>query len=69
MGSDFDNDFAAYAPEADDGLRRVRKKRHKGRRIALIVFAVLFALIVGSGIALAAYVSSLNASMGFDDKQ
>ena len=69
VGSDFDNDFAAYAPEADDGLRRVRKKRHKGRRIALIVFAVLFALIVGSGIALAAYVSSLNTSMGFDDKQ
>lgn len=69
VGSDFDSDFAAYAPEADDGLRRVRKKRHKGRRIALIVFAVLFTLIVGSGIALAAYVSSLNTSMGFDDKQ
>ena len=49
-------------------MRRVRKKRHKGRHIALIVFAVLFTLIVGSGIALAAYVSSLNASMGFDDK-
>ena len=68
-GSDFDNDFAAYAPEADDGLRRVRKKRHKGRRIALAIFAVLFVLIVGSGIALAAYVNSLNTSMGFEDKQ
>ena len=69
---DFDTDFDAgldgNAPE-HDGVRRVRKKRHKGRRIALIVFAVLFTLIVGSGIALAAYVSSLNTSMGFDDKQ
>lgn len=69
---DFDTDFDVgpdgNAPE-HDGVRRVRKKRHKGRRIALIVFAVLFTLIVGSGIALAAYVSSLNASMGFDDKQ
>ena len=69
---DFDTDFDAgpdgNAPE-HDGVHRVRKKRHKGRRIALIVFAVLFTLIVGSGIALAAYVSSLNASMGFDDKQ
>ena len=68
-GSDFDDDFAAYAPAGDDGLRRVRHKRHKGRRIALIVFAVLFVLIVGSGIALAAYVNSLNTSMGFEDQQ
>lgn len=69
---DFDTDFDV-GPDGNalehDGVRRVRKKRHKGRRIALIVFAVLFTLIVGSGIALAAYVNSLNTSMGFDDKQ
>lgn len=68
FGTDFDAGLDGNAPE-HDGVRRVRKKRHKGRRIALIVFAVLFTLIVGSGIALAAYVSSLNTSMGFDDKQ
>lgn len=51
-----------------EGLRRVKKKKRKAAKIVVAVFAVLFTLIVGAGVALAFWVSSLNASMGFEDE-
>lgn len=51
-----------------DGLRRVKKKKSKLPKILITVFAVLFALIVCAGIALALWVNSLNKSMGFEDE-
>lgn len=61
----------AYGAEAfgSDGLIKIKKKKKKGVKIALIVFAVLFALIVGSGIAFAVWVGSLGKSMGIEDEQ
>lgn len=51
-----------------DGLRRVKKKKSKLPKILITVFAVLFALVVCAGIALALWVNSLNESMGFEDE-
>ena len=51
-----------------DGLRRGKKKKSKLPKILITVFAVLFALIVCAGIALALWVNSLNKSMGFEDE-
>lgn len=53
----------------DEGLVKVRKKRHKGAKIALIIVGIVLALVVGAGIALAVWVNSLNASMGFDNEE
>lgn len=66
-GSDYAG-FASGAHANDDGLIRVRKKRRRGMKIALIVFAVLLAVIVGCAVALMLWVNSLNASMGIEDE-
>ncbi|WP_241159181.1 LCP family protein [Adlercreutzia sp. ZJ141] len=61
----------AYGAEAfgSDGLVKVKKKKNKAVKIALIVFAVLFTIIVGLGIAFAAWVGSLGKSMSIEDEQ
>ncbi|MFQ9742489.1 MAG: LCP family protein [Slackia sp.] len=46
----------------------MKKKKSKLPKILITVFAVLFALIVCAGIALALWVNSLNKSMGFEDE-
>ncbi len=53
---------------SDAGLIKVRKKRHKGAKIALIVVAVVLALVVAAGVALAVWVNSLNSSMSLNDE-
>ena len=63
----------SFGPHGNGGdphrVVKVRKKRHRGAKIALIVFAVLFVCVVGAGVALAAWVGSLDASMGIEDEQ
>lgn len=61
------SDFEAWS-ERGDGSSAVRTKSRKGPRIALVVFGILFALIVGGGLAIAMWVSSLDASLGFEDE-
>ena len=58
-------DCYSFGPE---GLRKVKKKKRKTAKILITVFIVLFALILCSGVALALWVNSLNASMGFEDE-
>lgn len=59
----------SFGAHGSDGLKRVKKKRHKGMKIALIIFGILLAGIVGVGVALAVWVGSLNASMGFENEE
>lgn len=51
-----------------ENLVKVRKKRHKGAKIALIVVGVVLALVVAAGAALALWVNSLNSSMSLSDE-
>lgn len=60
---------SSFGAHGSDGLKRVKKKRHKGMKIALIIFGILLAGIVGVGVALAVWVGSLNASMGFENEE
>lgn len=62
-----DSDFGSRF-ESGGNSSKIRTKGRKGLKIALAVFGVLFVLIVGSGIALAVWVSSLDASLGFEDE-
>lgn len=60
-------DFEARSQREGDFVK-VRTKGRKGAKIALVIFGVLFTLVVGSGIALALWVNSLDTSLGFEDE-
>ena len=51
-----------------DNLIKVRKKRHKGAKIALIIVGIVVALVVAAGVALALWVNSLNSSMSLNEE-
>ncbi|MFD0704104.1 LCP family protein, partial [Slackia equolifaciens] len=51
-----------------DNLIKVRKKRHKGAKIALIIVGIVLALVVAAGAALALWINSLNSSMSLSEE-
>ncbi len=55
---------------ADQGVRRVRKKKksHKGLKIALGILAALIVLLVGAALALVIWANSLSSSMSMSDE-
>ena len=57
-----------YNTGRDDNLIKVRKKRHKGAKIALIIVGIVVALVVAAGAALALWVNSLNSSMSLNEE-
>ena len=46
----------------------MRKKRHKGAKIALIIVGIVLALVVAAGAALALWINSLNSSMSLSEE-
>ena len=53
----------------EEDLIRVKRKKHKGLKRLGIALAVIAVLVAGCGIALATWINSLNASMGFADRE
>lgn len=53
----------------EEELVRVKRKKHKGLKRLGIALAVIAVLVAGCGIALATWINSLNASMGFADRE
>ena len=50
-------------------VRKKRKKRGKARKVILIILAIIVVLCLGVGIAVAAYMNSINSSMQMDSEQ
>lgn len=60
--------FGGGNGDGRDNLVKVRKKRHKGVKIALIIVGIILALVVAAGVALALWVNSLNSSMSLNEE-
>ena len=52
-----------------EGMRRVRKKRHRGLKRAGIALGVLVGILLCCGAVFALWVHSLGSSMGFDNEE
>ena len=59
--------YAAHSRYAFEAEQHAKPKMSKGKKIAIAVFAVLFALLAGAGVAIGMYVSKINANLGFED--
>lgn len=55
--------------EPDDGLRRVKHKRHKARKRILIALGIILVIFLAAGGAIALWLNSLDQSMSMTDEQ